>query len=33
VRELVPITHKWGFWWGGHFNTPHSMHFEVAVLK
>jgi D-alanyl-D-alanine carboxypeptidase len=19
VRELVPITHKWGFWWGGHF--------------
>jgi len=19
VRELVPITHQWGFWWGGHF--------------
>jgi hypothetical protein len=19
VRELVPITHKWSFWWGGHF--------------
>jgi hypothetical protein len=33
VRKLVPITHKWGFWWGGHFSTPDSMHFEVAVLK
>ena len=33
VRELVPITHQWGFWWGGHFSTPDGMHFEVAVLK
>jgi peptidoglycan hydrolase-like protein with peptidoglycan-binding domain len=33
VRELVPIAHKWGFWWGGHFSTPDGMHFEVAVPK
>jgi hypothetical protein len=33
VRELVPIAHKWGFYWGGHFSTPDGMHFEVAVLK
>ena len=33
VRELVPIAHKWGFWWGGHFSTPDGMHFEVAVLR
>lgn len=33
VRELVPIAHKWGFWWGGHFGTPDGMHFEVAVVK
>jgi D-alanyl-D-alanine carboxypeptidase len=31
--ELVPIAHKWGFWWGGHFTTPDGMHFEVAVVK
>lgn len=33
TRELVPIAHKWGFWWGGHFTTPDGMHFEVAVVK
>jgi hypothetical protein len=34
VRELVPIAHKWGFYWGGHFNTrPDGMHFEIAFLK
>jgi peptidoglycan hydrolase-like protein with peptidoglycan-binding domain len=33
TRELVPIAHRWGFWWGGHFSTPDGMHFEVAVLK
>ena len=34
VRELVPIAHEWGFYWGGHFNSrPDGMHFEVAVLK
>jgi hypothetical protein len=33
TRELVPIAHDWGFWWGGHFSTPDGMHFEVAVLK
>ncbi|MGE5261661.1 MAG: peptidoglycan-binding protein [Actinomycetota bacterium] len=33
TRELVPIAHDWGFWWGGHFSTPDGMHFEVALLK
>jgi hypothetical protein len=33
VRSLVPIAHKWGFWWAGHFSTPDGMHFEVAVLR
>jgi hypothetical protein len=33
LHELVPIAHKWGFWWGGHFTTPDGMHFEVAVVK
>lgn len=32
VRELVPIAHKWGFYWGGHFSRPDGMHFEVAKL-
>jgi hypothetical protein len=31
--QLVPIAHKWGFWWAGHFSTPDGMHFEVAVLR
>jgi hypothetical protein len=33
TRELVPIAHDWGFWWGGHFSTSDGMHFEVALLK
>jgi hypothetical protein len=34
VRELAPIAHKWGFYWGGHFgNRPDGMHFEVAFLR
>lgn len=33
VRELVPIAHKHGFYWGGHFTRKDGMHFEVAVLK
>jgi peptidoglycan hydrolase-like protein with peptidoglycan-binding domain len=34
VRELVPIAHRWGFYWGGHFNRrPDGMHFEIAILK
>lgn len=32
VRELVPIAHKHGFYWGGHFTRKDGMHFEVAVL-
>lgn len=32
VRELVPIANKWGFYWGGHFNRPDGMHFEVATI-
>jgi len=30
--ELVPIAHKWGFYWGGHFRRRDGMHFEVAKL-
>ena len=33
VRELVPIAHKHGFYWGGHFSRKDGMHFEVAVIK
>ena len=34
VRELVEIAHRWGFYWGGHFNgRPDGMHFEIAFLK
>lgn len=32
VRELVPIAHKHGFYWGGHFSRPDGMHFEIAKL-
>jgi hypothetical protein len=30
VRELVPIAHDHGFFWGGHFSRSDGMHFEVA---
>lgn len=34
VRELVPIAHEHGFYWGGHFSgRPDGMHFEVAVIQ
>src|SRR5262245_1714474 len=34
VRELVPIANRWGFYWGGHYNSRlDGMHFEVAFLK
>ena len=33
VRELVPIAHQHGFYWGGHFDRQDGMHFEVAILK
>ncbi len=33
VRELVPLAHKHGFFWGGHFRgRPDGMHFEVARI-
>lgn len=30
VRELVPIAHDHGFYWGGHFSRKDGMHFELA---
>jgi hypothetical protein len=34
VRELVPLAHAHGFYWGGHFRTrPDGMHFEVALPR
>lgn len=30
VYELVPIAHRFGFYWGGHFRRRDGMHFEVA---
>jgi peptidoglycan hydrolase-like protein with peptidoglycan-binding domain len=33
VRELVPLAHQYGFYWGGHFRSrPDGMHFEIAKL-
>jgi D-alanyl-D-alanine carboxypeptidase-like protein len=32
VRELVPIFEKHGFRWGGEFQTPDGMHFEVVKI-
>ena len=32
LRELVPIAHKFGFYWGGHFRRKDGMHFEVAKV-
>ena len=32
VRELVPIFEKHGFRWGGLFQTPDGMHFEVSKI-
>ena len=33
VYELVPIAHRFGFYWGGHFSTrKDGMHFEVAKI-
>ena len=32
VRELVPIAHEHGFYWGGHFKRRDGMHFEVAEV-
>ncbi len=30
VFELVPLAHRHGFYWGGHFSRRDGMHFEVA---
>jgi hypothetical protein len=30
--ELVPIAHRHGFYWGGHFSQRDGMHFEVAQV-
>ena len=32
VFELVPLAHKFGFYWGGHFTRRDGMHFEVAKI-
>jgi hypothetical protein len=32
VRELVPLAHEHGFYWGGHFSRADGMHFEIAKL-
>jgi hypothetical protein len=33
VRDLVPIAHDYGFYWGGNFSRPDGMHYEIAVLQ
>jgi hypothetical protein len=32
VRELVPLAHAHGFYWGGHFTRLDGMHFEVCKI-
>lgn len=32
VRELVPVGHRFGLYWGGHFKRKDGMHFEVAKV-
>lgn len=32
VFELVPVAHKFGFYWGGHFSRRDGMHFEIAKV-
>ncbi|MCG3152030.1 MAG: hypothetical protein GEEBNDBF_01318 [bacterium] len=32
VRELVPILERYGFAWGGYWDTADGMHFEFADL-
>ena len=32
VRELVPIAHECGFYWGGNFSRMDGMHFEIAKI-
>jgi hypothetical protein len=28
----VPVAHKFGFYWGGHFSRRDGMHFEIAKV-
>jgi hypothetical protein len=32
VRELVPLAHEHGFFWGGNFTRLDGMHFEVCRI-
>ncbi|MGG5507098.1 MULTISPECIES: M15 family metallopeptidase [unclassified Myroides] len=32
LREIVPLAHQFGFYWGGHFSRQDGMHFELAQL-
>ncbi|MGG5576262.1 M15 family metallopeptidase [Myroides sp. C15-4] len=32
VREIVPLAHTFGFYWGGHFKNPDGMHFELVKI-
>lgn len=32
VKELVPLAHRCGFYWGGHFSRKDGMHFEIAEI-
>lgn len=32
LRELVPLAHQYGFYWGGHFKRKDGMHFELAQV-
>jgi hypothetical protein len=32
VRPLIGLAEKYGFYWGGNFNRPDGMHFEVNKI-
>lgn len=32
VKELVPLAHEFGFFWGGFFSRKDGMHFEAAKV-
>jgi hypothetical protein len=32
VYPLIPLAHKHGFYWGGHFSRKDGMHFEIAKV-
>lgn len=33
VVDLVPIAHRHGFYWGGHFSRPDGMHFQCDEAR